>query len=442
MSQPFKFTHLRPIVGLFVLGSTILVFSVLVIAVRGRHWFENTFTISARFGKESEGRLIRTGTAVQIQSLKAGEVVDTRLEDGQVVVKMLIRETFHDVVREDSQVIMKSPALGVVGESYIEIIPGSKQFKRLEDGAVVQGKPEASLLAQVEEVLNALERHIGPTLADLERLLKNINTLIEKTNEANFQEEVTALLAGANKNDMTKHFSAFLEEHARLMKTVNDRQLVEKHIERTLDKMHESVATVSRTLRKLEQRIDKGEGLLGRTLTNEAFSQDWADAIHGISEAAQEIKVVAYNLKASSTLLPGVARKIDRAAQSIADVSRELAIMAPEIPAITHSLDEVLFESGVIMGALERHWLLRKYVIPTEYGLIQPTGIADSAAAEQVRRMRHQLLRTPTDQDSGRPPVTQSDAGAPKDQEKGKEKEQDNDKRRPAVADSPEGTEP
>ena len=94
------------------------------------------------------------------------------------------------------------------------------------------------------------------------------------------------------------------------------------------------------------------------------------------------------------------------------------------------------------MGALERHWLLRKYVIPTEYGLIQPTGIADSAAAEQVRRMRQQLLRTPTERESGRPPTPQSDAGAPKDQEKGKEKEQDNDKRRPAAADSPEGTKP
>ena len=144
----------------------------------------------------------------------------------------------------------------------------------------------------------------------------------------------------------------------------------------------------------------------------------------------------------ASTLLPGVARKIDRAAQSIADVSRELAVMAPEIPAITHSLDEVLFESGVIFEALERHWLLRKYVIPIEYGLIPPTGIADSAAAEQVRRMRNQLLGKPAKRDSGRKPAPQSDAGVLKDQEKGKEKKQDNGKKSPAAADSPKGTRP
>ena len=58
---------------------------------------------------------------------------------------------------------------------------------------------------------------------------------------------------------------------------------------------------------------------------------------------------------------------------------------------MVRSLDEVLFDAGVLIEAAERHWLLRKYVTPDEVDQIIPTGVLDGPGSDYLRQMREQI---------------------------------------------------
>ncbi len=194
MTEPFKFRHLNRLVGAFLIGSAAILMAGVVIFGRADHWFEKHITATVRFDRSNLG-LLRSGLPVKIQGIEAGEVVAARANGDGTLVELRIRDAFHDQLRRDARAVLHTPIAGILGETFIEILPGaSEEALDLEHDTIAQ-EPGDDLVAQARAAIIAF----GGAAAQLRDLL------------AENRKEVGAAVAGVRRTaDQT---AALVEEN-------------------------------------------------------------------------------------------------------------------------------------------------------------------------------------------------------------------------------------
>ncbi len=174
------------------------------------------------------GSILR-GAPVKIAGVRAGRVLEVKflvernarksepLRKSEapinVRLKVAVDAEMAHAVRKDSEFFVTTQ--GVLGEKYLEIIPGSDASPEWEAGAHIRGKDPArldllfarmdGLLSQVEQLLKSGDMEIGELVTALTRLTKNLDAFLEKnkgemdtivSNVAGATEDARALLGG------------------------------------------------------------------------------------------------------------------------------------------------------------------------------------------------------------------------------------------------------
>jgi phospholipid/cholesterol/gamma-HCH transport system substrate-binding protein len=175
-----------------VLG--LLVTSGIVLMIRVWRVFQSGYEIRVYF--ETAGGLV-AGAPVKFAGVEVGEVKDIRIIRGvtasastQVELRLWLPEGL--AIRADDQVLIGM--LGLLGEKYVEILPGLGQGRVLKEGDALVGAGAVSeleltqrlarVLSQLEETLTAANRVVNDfkitqrwesTLAQAEGLTKRLD---------------------------------------------------------------------------------------------------------------------------------------------------------------------------------------------------------------------------------------------------------------------------
>lgn len=216
--------------GAFIIIAVLLLVAALAFSSQVAFLFADTFTLHARLDT-AEG--ISDDASVKFNGIEIGQVTGLELTpERHILLTMKIREEYHDIVRQDS--VAKVNHLAVLGDVAVTISRGDPQLPPLEDGAYVS----------VEET---------PPLGEL---------------LASLAPAVDDVIATA--------------DHARAVVEAVDPQAVTQ--------MTEDLRLAVADIRQLVEKINSGQGTVGRLFNDEEFAADIAAVtarLAGVLEQAE-----------------------------------------------------------------------------------------------------------------------------------------------------------
>ncbi len=182
--------------GIFVTFSLAILLA--LIFVIGRWATGATYTYYLRFGYVSG---LEKNAPVYVAGTEMGKVDSIKIEsDNEKSILVTVRVPQNIVLREDCEAFIDT--LGMMGEKFVELSPGSIQAPALKPGSMIQGLDPIPM-HQIIEKMNVLADRMDELTVSLNPLIGNMNTMLKGNEEqiakmiANF--EVTS----ANIRDIT-----------------------------------------------------------------------------------------------------------------------------------------------------------------------------------------------------------------------------------------------
>ncbi len=299
-----------------------------------------TYPLIANFDNVSG---LSVGAPVQIAGVKVGQVASIALEGSKAKVTLHIYQKH--VLHIDSTAAIKS--LGILGDKYINLHPGTitlptlpsgAKVRRIQEGLNLDGIVEnlGGVLGDLKSVSSSLHNAIGSekgrarleaivnnlakASADIERITQVIGGEIEviTKNFSTFSDEMAAITT-ENREDIRKttvNFAAFSQDLQRLAAdnrealtntlhnldtfsralakdgpniTGDLRQVLNENKDRIgslLNNLDSSTFKINETmdsLRSISRKIDRGEGSIGRLVNDEKTVDELNEALTGIN---------------------------------------------------------------------------------------------------------------------------------------------------------------
>jgi phospholipid/cholesterol/gamma-HCH transport system substrate-binding protein len=184
---------------------------------------------------DSQG--IKVGAPVRMSGVDIGNVKLVAIEagKGQVAIQFTVKNEVRPLLHTDAAVLIRP--MGLLGDKYLEVLPGSPKQPPLPDGAVLSGRGETDLTGVAGSATATLE-HVNQTLRDLQKILGGISA---------GKGTAGKLVTDPELYDQTTH-------------------LIKK------------VDAVSEKTGQLLTKIERGDGTLGKLITDRSF-YDRANAI-------------------------------------------------------------------------------------------------------------------------------------------------------------------
>ena len=328
-------------VGLLILsGLGIIVYSSVVVT-GWRPGLADTYRLSIHFNNASG---LLPGSPVQVAGVKIGQVDEIALEEGQAVVKASIFKRYP--VYADATATIKS--LGILGDKYIEVRQGSPGQAALQDGdtivLVLPGSDLDSLVENLSNILNdirsvttALRETLGSdagrqrldnildriakATADISRITDatnkqidtilngltgfatNLDTMVAENrsglkqtidNFAQFSEDLRQLV-GRNREALDQiiaNLNTFADALGKDTPQItgdlrdilaNNKESLNKAIT-SIDSSFSKLDQTMTNIQSISDKLDKGEGTLGKLINDEQTVDELNSALTGINK--------------------------------------------------------------------------------------------------------------------------------------------------------------
>ncbi|MGD8962668.1 MAG: MlaD family protein [Desulfobacterales bacterium] len=323
LPQP-KFRYTNETVGLFVLITLMLFVAGLIYSGQVRKWFNPGETLKVVLPDEGLFGLAK-GSEVEILGTKAGEVTDIVINpDEKIHANVRIDSDMAVFVRSDSRASIRK-TFGIAGDAYLEITRG-------------RGAP----LDWEFAVINVeSDRKTSDTLAELiEELRAKVLPVIDDAHEA-----ILVLTA-----------------------VVKDLQDDEKGVQKLLV-----------NLNSIADKIDSGEGTIGRLLTEDKLVRGLEALVVRLETIFDDLDKTIRNVAAYSAEfdnetgdIPEITRSLKKTMASMQIVMKDLSEATPRLPKIVENvgdtadavpvlvlqLQQVMVELERLIQQLQSHWLL------------------------------------------------------------------------------------
>ena len=240
---------------------------------------------------------------VKMSGVKIGFIKDIKLERRRARILLNI---FPGVeIPQDSKAT--AAMLGLLGEKYLDIIPGHST-ENIAPGGSLPGETSvgferiggllASVGTQLKDAGGAVKEMLGPeTKANLNRALENLAAVsadlkdLIGRNQKDIQEAVGgARRAFQNVDKRVEEVASALEETVKLVKDMaaENRGSLKLDLERihdVLGKMEEALKLLTSSLEK----VNKGEGTLGKLVQDPGLYTKASDALDEVRSAAKPL---------------------------------------------------------------------------------------------------------------------------------------------------------
>ena len=323
LRQP-KFRYTNETVGLFVLITLLIFVAGLIYSGQVRKWFNPGETLKVVLPDEGLFGLAE-GSTVEILGTKAGEVRDIVINpDQKIHANVRIDSDMAVFVRSDSKAMIRK-TFGIAGDAYLEITRGT--------GAPLDW--EYAVLT-VES-----DRKTSDTLAELiEELRAKILPVVDDAHKA-----ILMLTAVAK-----------------------DLQDPDKGVQQLLT-----------NLNSIADRIDRGEGTIGRLLTEDKLIRDLEALVARLGPIFDDLKKTIQNVSEFSKEfdietgdIPEITRNLKKTLASMEMVMKDLSQTTPQLPQIVKNVgdttdavpilvlqvQQVMIELERLIQQLQSHWLL------------------------------------------------------------------------------------
>jgi phospholipid/cholesterol/gamma-HCH transport system substrate-binding protein len=269
--------------GLFVLvGLSSLVLTIFLL---GNFQFQSTYSLNVLF-KDIAG--LPAKAKVKISGVDVGGVKNITLERDMARVQVWIRSDVRVHRGARASVVSTS----IIGSKYLELTRGDTNAPELADGAVIRGADPISfeqIIQSVTEQLDNLSRafkgpdgeNVGTNLAlTISNLRKVSDTLRVAIYDQ--EEKVTGIV------DNVHSFTADLSQI-----TAENRE----DLRATIREFRSFVEKADRIL----ARVDKGEGTVGKLLTDQEMGEDLKATVSDLKETTREARRVMKRLNLIET---------------------------------------------------------------------------------------------------------------------------------------------
>jgi phospholipid/cholesterol/gamma-HCH transport system substrate-binding protein len=301
MEERFKLRRVNEITGTFVLVVVGVLIATVMWAGHSQRWFKSRVALRIVL-PEAGAAGIRQGSEVYFLGTLVGSVSDVVVDPtGRMEAEVNIRRDFFRFVRADSSAVVKMK-FGVAGDSFFEITRG-------------QGRPlpekDASIICN-EQFQSALESAVEEIRRETLLVLKKTSTGLDTWNQLGVD----------------------------LGKTQQRLDRITIHLE--------NVAT----------GIEAGKGTVGRLIADPALA-DEAQSL--LAQANQVISV----LQGMETNLNVVLKNVQDGTARLPEITDAVADEAKDLPGLARQTQTSMRELERLVEAMQRTWLLRKYVNQT-----------------------------------------------------------------------------
>ncbi|WP_413586485.1 MlaD family protein [Bdellovibrio sp. HCB274] len=222
------------------------------------------------------GGLVKN-SAIRSAGIPVGVIKDIRLQDGQARVDITVKS---DVPLTTSAGI-EIKAQGILGDSHVEVYPGSPTDPPLPDNAqilnVKAGGSLENLVQQVGEVtssLKAVAKNLEQATSEngtrnhiLGRIVKNVETITQDL----------AQMTTENKDKIGDIVDEVHDITSSLREVMNDNS--DTGIKKTWARLSETM----KNLDEITGKINRGEGTIGKLISDEATAEKVDSAIDGLN---------------------------------------------------------------------------------------------------------------------------------------------------------------
>jgi phospholipid/cholesterol/gamma-HCH transport system substrate-binding protein len=306
--QRFKFRRVNEITGTFVILIVVALIGTLVWTGHSQRWFKSRVTLRITL-PETGAAGIRQGSEVYFLGTLVGTVSDVEVDDkGRMEAWVNIRRDFFRFVRADSSAVVKKK-FGVAGDSFFEITRG-------------QGQPlpekNASIVCN-EQFQSALESAIEEIRHEAMLVLKKTGTGLDAWTKL-----------GADLSETQKHLNQ-----------------------------------LSVRLENMAAGVEQGKGTVGKLITDPALADEAQNLLARANETMSELQVVVTNMNVA-------VKNVQNGTARLPEITDAVADEAKDLPGLVRQTQISMRELERLVEALQRHWLLRRYVNKTNPPPIQP----------------------------------------------------------------------
>lgn len=264
--------------------------------LKGSNIFDTTRTFFVTY-QNVEG--LETSAPVTINGLTVGKVQNIDFVDmkGELLVTFTIEKDFD--FSKNSIVRIYSSSL--IGGKQIAIIPGKDSKVMAKSGDTLTGEIEKGMLEAMTGGLKPLEQKVLTTLANLDSLVLNFNDVLDDSTKENLKESISNLnktlssFKGASQN-MNSLISANKEK---INTTFSNLETTSENFSKLSDslaqietgKMVKDLENVLNRFNSILDRIDNGEGSMGKLLKDEKLYDNLEGASKQLEQLLQDMKL-------------------------------------------------------------------------------------------------------------------------------------------------------
>ena len=323
LRQP-KFRYTNETVGLFVLMALLIFVAGIIYSGQVRKWFDPGETLKVVLPDDGLFGLAQ-GSVVEILGTKAGEVRDIVINpDQQIHANVRINSEMAVFVRSDSKATIRK-TFGIAGDAYLEITRGFAQPLDWEY-AVIKVESDRKTSDTLSELIEELRAKVLPVIDDAHKAILMLTAVAKDLQDPD--KGVQQLLANLN---------------------------------------------------SITDKIDNGEGTLGRLLTDDKLVRELEGLIARMGPIVDDLKTTMQNVSEFSTQfdietgdIPEIIRGLKETMASMEMVIKDIRQTTPQLPKIAKNVgdttdavpvlvlqvQQVMVELERLLQQLQSSWLL------------------------------------------------------------------------------------
>jgi phospholipid/cholesterol/gamma-HCH transport system substrate-binding protein len=276
--------------------------------LKGKTIFKSGTFIYAKYA-DTKGLIV--SNPVFVNGYQVGTIFDIENNSAdlsQIVVSIKLNKIYQ-IPNNSVATIQDNP----LGTNSISIVLGnSKQFLKSED--TITTAPAASLLGDLMNTLSPLGEQTKQTITELQKVLNNINTILNDKNKSNFEviltnlttttdnlnksmESIESMLQKQNGSiaQTANNLNSFTRNLSDNNKKINDiisnldastKQIKDADLEKTIKEIHAAMKELSIMLHNL----NNGDGTVAKILNDKEVYQQLQGTIKSINTLVDDVK--------------------------------------------------------------------------------------------------------------------------------------------------------
>ncbi len=232
------------------------------------------------------------GAPVWFSGVQVGSVKSLRFEGGErVITSLSIDRSVLSFLKKDSPAVIRT--MGLLGDKYVELSPGSRQATPLQPGDTISGSPRPEISEEVRQIVEK----VGTSKGSIVRLLSE-ETLYQDLSASVRDIKVFAGMLRSSEGTIKKVvtdpelYDRFLKASDSLdtftAKLTTSRGTLNRLIEDA--SLYDNMNGAAMRLNAILEKIDRGEGSAGSLITDKQFAEELRATLKEVQALTKDIK--------------------------------------------------------------------------------------------------------------------------------------------------------